>query len=600
MALTAGSLTYDTKLDTSGFKTGLSKIENFASTTAKTLGVAVGVVATGLTAIVTSGINQYAEYEQLIGGVESMFGGVEKGLEQINKVQETAKNAWKDLTMSQNEYYNSFNSTYPLIKSSIEDQNEAIDTTNRMLTLESDLANTFGYDMENAATAINWALKGTYSYLDNLNIGIKGTKEGFLEAAKNAGYVVDDVSELGSKEILDILEKTANQFGVLGRTQLEASKTIQGSIKSLKASWNDFLTGEGGVENVVSSMQNVLSNIIPVIVELAPKLTEGIEQLIEQLIPEIPVLLEELIPIVINSAINIINIILEQAPKLLEVAKELIMTLATGLTNSLPILIPSAVETILTLIDTLLDNIDLVIDTAIQIIIALAEGIINALPVLIEKAPIILEKFVIAIQKNLPKIVKAGGEILGQLVVGIIGALWKLAEVAPQLIATIVNGLKGGISSIKNIGKDFVEGLWNGINERVGWLKEKISSFATNIVGNMKSALGIHSPSKVMKDMVGKFIPEGIAEGIKENSDIVYDTIANLGDTMVDKVRNAVNVETGKMSFNGVSGSVSQIISANAQFEGTIPINLNLDGETIFNNQQKIKSRKNLQYGGVY
>ena len=101
------------------------------------------------------------------------------------------------------------------------------------MTLESDLANTFGYSVEEASTAINWALKGSFNYIDNLNLGIKGTQEGFLEAAHNAGYRVDDVKELTSSDILDILEKTADQYGVLGKTAEEAMKTIQGSTKSM-------------------------------------------------------------------------------------------------------------------------------------------------------------------------------------------------------------------------------------------------------------------------------------------------------------------------------------------------------------------------------
>ena len=209
----------------------------------KGLASAMKTVGSALLDVGKSAIQSYADYEQLVGGVESMFGGLEKGSEQINKVMGLSKNAWKDLTMSQNDYITAFNSTYPLMKNDIADQNEAIEKTNRIMTLNSDLANTFGYSMDTASNAVNWALKGTFSYLDNLNIGIKGTKQGFLEAAQSVGYTVKSVDELSSSDILDILEKCADKYGVLGKTADEAKTTIQGSTKMMKSAWSNLLTG---------------------------------------------------------------------------------------------------------------------------------------------------------------------------------------------------------------------------------------------------------------------------------------------------------------------------------------------------------------------
>lgn len=188
-----------------------------------------------------------------------MFGGMETGFEQINKVMDLSKNAWKDLTMSQNDYLQAFMTTYPLMKADIKDQNEAIEQTQRLMTLNSDLANTFGYSMETASNAVNWALKGSFNYLDNLGIGIKGTKEGFLKAAQEAGYAiksVNDVSKLTSKEILDIIEKSAEKYGVLGKTAEEATTTMTGSLNMLKASWQSFLSGGTDLGTVVDNARN--------------------------------------------------------------------------------------------------------------------------------------------------------------------------------------------------------------------------------------------------------------------------------------------------------------------------------------------------------
>lgn len=232
-------------------------------------------------------ISSYGDFEQLEGGVESMFGGMGKGATQINKVLGLSKNAWKDLTMSQNDYITAFNSTYPLMKNDIEDQNEAIEKTNRIMTLNSDLANTFGYSMEEASNAVNWALKGTFSYLDNLNIGIKGTKEGFLEAAKSVGYTVKSVDELSSSDILDILEKCADRYGVLGKTADEANGTIQGSTKMVKASWENLLTGlADGNQEMGPLIQNFVDSVAIAWENLKPRIREtidGIKQAIGEL-----------------------------------------------------------------------------------------------------------------------------------------------------------------------------------------------------------------------------------------------------------------------------------------------------------------------------
>lgn len=267
------------------------------------VGTAIGGA---LTALGVSSIKTYAEYEQLVGGVESMFGGMQKGAEQITKIQKTAQNAWKDLTLSQNDYYKMFTNSYPLVKSSIEDENEAIEVTNRLLRLNSDLANTFGYDITTASTAVNWALKGSFNYIDNLNIGIKGTKEGFLEAARNCGYVVDNVNELSSSDILDVLEQYANKYGVLGKTAEEAGTTIQGSTKMLKSSWENLKLAVAddnadmgkAVDDFVDSVITASKNIVPRIRTAIDGIKKLFNSLVRDVFPKLKREIPELRPLI--------------------------------------------------------------------------------------------------------------------------------------------------------------------------------------------------------------------------------------------------------------------------------------------------------------
>lgn len=314
-----GVIKYTVTVDSSGLVTGiksangeikdLTSESDRASTSADKLGsiikkIGVATAIVGATKAVAdfgkSAINAYADYEQLYGGTRAIFGEQEEFIEQVSNL---AQSAWKDLTISQNDYYNAFNSTYPLIKNDIEDVNDAIKYTNKLMSLESDLANTFGYDMEYAATAINWALKGTYSYLDNLNIGIKGTKEGFLEAAKACGYVVNSVDELTSAQKLDVIQQFADKYGVLGRTAEEAAGTIQGSTKMLKASWDNLIlslsTGENmqeAFEAFETSLTAVLTNIEPVL----SAIEENIPFFVEKLSEILPRIFEMLKPVIIT------------------------------------------------------------------------------------------------------------------------------------------------------------------------------------------------------------------------------------------------------------------------------------------------------------
>lgn len=575
----AGSLTYDTKLDTKGFQSGLNKIGGIAKGVAIGVGASITAIGTGLSVLVKNAVDNYAEYEQLTGGVESIFGGIEKGAEQIKKVTDTANEAWKNLTMSQNDYYKNFTSTYPLMKNDIEDQNEAIEQTNRLMTLESDLANTFGYSVEQASNAINWALKGSFNYIDNLNLGIKGTQEGFLEAAHNAGYMVDDVKELTSSDILDILEKTAEQYGVLGKTAEEAMKTIQGSTKAAKSAWTNLVTGiaddnadfdklvDDFVDSVGAAFDNLLPRIIKslegvgelvpklleVLTEHLPELIEGLQNILNSLMTSIIELLPQLAPFITQIILTIVQLITDNLPSILKAGITILITLMQGITQALPELIPTIVNVIMDIVNILLDNIDVIIECGIELLFALIKGMINALP-----------------------------EIISRI---------------PQIIKSIVNAFKQGVKDFVNIGRNLVSGLWDGITKAKDWLLNKIKGFAKTITDGIKSFFGIHSPSKLFRNEIGKNLILGVGVAFEKDDDLINKQISDFGDDVYKKMQGAVNMETGKMAFSGTTGSISQILSSNATFDGNFVVKAEVQEGTLFEAQQRITKEKRLQTG---
>ena len=639
----AGSLTYDTKLDTKGFKDGLNKIGGIAKGVAVGVGGSIAAIGTGLSVLVKNAVDNYAEYEQLTGGVESIFGGVEKGAEQIKKVTDTAKDAWKNLTMSQNDYYKNFTSTYPLMKNDIEDQNEAIEQTNRLMTLESDLANTFGYSVEEASTAINWALKGSFNYIDNLNLGIKGTQEGFLEAAHKAGYMVDSVEELTSSDILDILEKTAEQYGVLGKTADEAMKTIQGSTKATKAAWTNLVTGIAddnadfdklvgdfveavgysfenllprimtvleGIGNLIPKLidilmqhlpeimeagQNIINGLMQAIVSALPTLITTGTQIIQSLLNGIIEYIPQLIPVITQVIMSIVQLIIDNLPTILEAGVQILFALMKGIAEALPDLVPQIVNVIIKIMEIFNENFDTFLLLGVKIILGLIEGLIKSIPDILANLPTIIMAIINFF--TLSKFLSMGKTIIKGIWSGLSQGLPNLIKEIPKLIGKIINAFKGGIGGIKDIGKNLVTGLWNGINNAKDWVLDKIKGFGKSILKGLKSFFGIKSPSRLMRDEVGKFLPQGIAVGIEADTDKALDSIDKMNDEIYDRMKQAVNMETGKMAFSGTTGSISQILSSNATFDGNFVVKAEVQEGTLFEANQRITKEKRLQTG---
>ena len=530
-------------------------------------------------------LDLYADYEQLTGGVEAMFGGYENGATQIDKVKDTAKKAWKDLTMSQNEYFETFNSTFPLISNGIEDENAAIDTTNRLLQLESDLANTFGYDMTTASNAINWALKGNYSYIDNLNIGIKGTKEGFLEAAQGAGYMVSSVDELSGDQILDVLEKTADKFGVLGRTSKEASMTIQGSVKSMKASWQNMLIGiaddnanfeqltndlidsllgsvdesgerVGGVINqiiprietilnglgdllvafasqilpkLVTSVLGVIQNLCNTLLANMPRIISSISQIITTILTTLQEMAPMLGELVVSFISGLITIIFENLPQLIETIISLIVSVAQALTEQLPTLIPIVVKGLLDAIQALLDNIDKLIDCAIELTLAILDGIIATLPILIEEMPVIVEKLVTKLTdpEQMEKVLNAAFLLVVKLAEGIIKNIPQLIQAQIKIMSSLIKGFQNYTNNMKELGKQILDWIKNGILAGI-------------------TAIG----------RVGGQLMEGLVNGIKEKWNHLKDSVTNLGKGIIDKFKNVFGIHSPSKVFKGLGGQL--------------------------------------------
>lgn len=620
-----GSIVIDTKLDNGGFKSGLSKLGSVASSALKGVTVAIGTVSAAFAGLVTASVVARGEIEQQIGGVETLFKN------SADKVIKNAENAYKTAGMSASDYMQTVTSfSASLLQSLGGDTAKAADVADMALTDMSDNANKFGTSMEAIQNAYQGFAKQNYTMLDNLKLGYGGTKtemERLLADAQKLTGVRYDISNLS--DVYNAIHAIQEKLGVTGTTAKEASSTLQGSFASMKASWSNFLSGAGDLSQVVESATDVVGNVVRIVNEAIPSIIKGIteslpallelgatiiNELITGIITYLPTLMEsagkildsliqgllnvlpQLIPVALQTVQTLIQGLLNYLPQIIEVGMQVISQLIIGIAQMLPELIPQIIDCVILIVETLLDNIDMLIDAGIQLILALADGLIEALPRLIEKIPVIVQKLLDALIRNFPKIVQAGGELIGKLVAGIVGSFWKILEVAPQLIANLVNGVRNGWNEIKNVGKYLIEGLWNGISGMASWVSNKVKSFANNILNNMKKALGIHSPSRLFRDEVGKYIALGVGEGFDKNIDSVY-----------KQMKTAVDFETQKLSTSLTSNPVlnvernaniqSRLESIDNNKEIVVNSKLEVSDKVLATAVNRVNAREKLQYG---
>ena len=465
----------------------------------KALGNAVKQVGSIIISIGKDALDSYADYEQLVGGVETLF------KDNASTVEQYANNAYKTAGLSANDYMETVTSfSASLLQSLNGDTAKAADVSNRAIVDMADNANKMGTDMTSIQNAYQGFSKQNYTMLDNLKLGYGGTKEEMQRLIKDASKMQDVQKELGVTvdsnsmsfgNIVNAISVMQKKMGIAGTTSKEASTTIQGSVASMKSAWQNMLTGIANdnapfddlINNLINSIITVGENILPRVKIIMDGVSTFILSSMQYLTSHLPEITEIGIEI-INSLIEgikqnlysdengmgiiaatitimetLVDGIAEMLPSIISVGGEILIGFISGISESIPNLIDTAFNVIFELINGFLDNIDMVIDAGIQLISSLIFGIVDALPKLIEKAPEIIQKLFDALIRNFPKIVQAGGRLISELVSGIIGSAFKLLEVAPKLISNMVNGFKQGLNEIKNVGKYLVEGLWDGI-----------------------------------------------------------------------------------------------------------------------------------------
>lgn len=369
----------------------------------------------------------------------------------------------------------------------------------------------------------------------------------------------------------------------------EAAVTIAGSIVTqltafvpqlLQAATTLLMAIVDAVPMIVNTLVPILPQLITAIVTAllgaVPQLLQAATTLLMAIVNALPTIITALTAALPQILTAITDCLQTSVPVLLQAAITLLMAIVDALPTIIDALVAAIPVIITTLVDFFTNNIDTILDAAIQLLMALVDAIPEILVALGNALPQIISAILNAVVDAVPKLLKKSRELFGKIMEALGELLGKLPGKMLEVRDSIVNGIRNSLGSIGSaaadivsaiwdhikelpgmmldVGRDLVEGLWNGISDMVGWIGDKISGFGDSVLGGLKDFFGIASPSKVMRDEVGKFLPAGIAIGIEDSTLSAVKSVRS----MADKLRN-----TAVESLNGMTSGAAYRMQQN-------------------------------------
>ena len=580
-----------------------SKFESLGSVL-KGIGAAMGAVAVAAgAAAVKLGkevIDAYADYEQLVGGVDTLF------KESSQELQTYAANAYKTAGMSANDYMETVTSfSASLIQSLGGDTEKAVKYADMAITDMSDNANKMGTDMGLIQNAYQGFAKQNYTMLDNLKLGYGGTKtemERLLadaQAISGIEYNIDSYAD-----VVEAIHVIQESMGIAGATAAEAEGTISGSINALQAALQNMLVGFGDAnadmdllcQNMVDALQNVITNITPVIenmvkvlptvtgalldaiADLLPTLLQTVTELFSQLLNTILTLLPQLIPAAVEAIMTIVQALIDNLPLLVDAAVQLVVALVEGIGAALPQLIPAAVQAVITIVQGLISNLPLILDAALQLIMGLAQGLLTAIPMLIEALPAIITAIIEFILSAIPQIIDAGIQLLTSLVAALPDIIVAIVEAIPQIIEGIITAVLDNIPLIIQAGIDLLVALIQALPQIITTIVAAIPEIIGGIVNALINSIPqiIQAGVELLVSLIAN-LPTIIVEIVKAIPQIIVGIVSALGKGVSQVAEVGANLVRGLWQgiqslaswiWNKVSGWISSIWDGICDFFG--------------------------------
>lgn len=574
-----------------GSSLGGKVVSGFGSTIKKGFALAakagiatISAASAGIGAIVKSSASAYADYEQNIGGVETLF------KDNADTIIKYASEAYKTAGISANDYMQNVTSfSASLLQGLGGDTAQAAEIANEAMVDMSDNANKFGTDISSIQNAYQGFAKQNYTMLDNLKLGYGGTQAEMARLINDSGVLGDSikvdektVNSVSFDKMIEAIHKVQTDLDITGTTSKEAATTVSGSLGSVKAAWANLMAGMGDknadlknlIKEMVSTVKTFAKNIMPVIKQALSGVTTLISELAPDIAVELPQLVSDLLPQLIEAGTQIfqalvkgisdnigtitqaaITAIITIATALIQNTGPLVQALATIITtiaqalptilpdlteaikqqmplilqailDSLPAIIECATQIIVTIAETLANNINLIVDGAVKIIDTLAMSLSDSdtAKKLTEAAFKIVFTLTKEIVKNLPDILASGILIAVEIVKGIAqGMVDFFAPVSDALsdkLLDITDWFSRKWNDFKEWGSDMIQAFIDGIKEKWQSLKDTVCDVASSV----KDFLGFSEPDKGPLSNFHTFAPDMMdlfAKGIADNEDTI-------------------------------------------------------------------------------
>lgn len=580
------------KEESSKIEKAVNKTGEIASKVGKAAIVGATAAATAIGTITKFVIQHYAEYEQLVGGVETLFGAQGLSLKEYAKsigetvgqakekydqlihaqteVMNNAKVAYKTAGMSANDYMNTITSFAAALKQSTANETEAAKVANQTVIDMADNVNKMGTNMEDIQNAYQGFSKQNYTMLDNLKLGYGGTKsemERLLQNAEKLTGVHYDINNLS--DVYNAIHEIQKNLGITGTTAKEAATTIDGAMKMTKASWDNLLTGLADPDQAVgpliseftTSLGTLTKNVTPKIKEVFNALPNALIQITPQLMN----MIIDLAPSLILAAINLVAGLISALPGVISpifsqlsnlIGSGMIDKIGQSITSNMPILISKGLDMMLQFSQAILANLPVLVGMGMKLVFYLVQGLMSSLPTLISKVPTIISNLADAFSNSAQTIFVWGVKIIAEIIKGLVMSIPSLIANIPKIIYAIFavwNAINWW-----NLGKGLINGIKNGITSMGGSLTssaknlfESLKNNVSNIFNNIKKV--IESPIFGAKTKVLAIIGElqnGVRVGfnfIKSHASSVWNGVKNAITSPMNTAANFVKAIISKI-----------------------------------------------------
>lgn len=531
-----GSLKFDTEINESGFNSGISKLGGIAKKGAGVAVAAVGAVTAALGAGVVAGVKYNASIESYQTSFEVMTGSAEKAAEVIDKLKKVGAETPFELP--------DLADTTQLLMNYGFSADEAMD---KMMML-GDISQGSAEKMSRIATAYGQMSSAGKVSLEDVKQMIEAGFNPLQEISESTGESMASLYDRISKgtisvdEITASMQRATSEGGKYFQSMEKQSQTFSGLISTLKDNAQQLL---GEVVKPISD--GLTESLLPAAISAIEQLTQGFEengvagmiQAAGNIVNGLITGIMENAPFLISTGMELLSQfwlgIATGLPELIVKGFEIVTQLALGIMQNLPQLVTQGSAAITNYVSGLLSALPSVLQSGVQMVLRLVDGIINNLPAIVSAAAQAIARFVASIASNLPQILSTGIKIIGELASGLIRAIPNLVGKIPQIISSIKNAFLS--VDWLSVGVNIIKGIASGVASAAGQLVDAAVSAATDALNWVKSKLGIHSPSRVFRDQVGKNMALGIGVGFEDN--IPYKDMEKQANKMVSRIQGA-------------------------------------------------------------